>query len=304
MREAFSNQLVDLVKKNDQVYLLSGDHGYALFDLLRREKPDHFINAGIAEQNMIGVGAGLSKLGLYPIMYGLAAFLPIRVLEQIKIDFCYENLPGLFIGDGAGVVYSHLGTSHQSTEDIAALRAIPQISILSPCDAVEFKACFQWAVKQKSPVYLRMGKADLGVVHKNQISDLNMNPIPIISENNQTAIFATGSMVAICQQLIETKKIKTDLYSVPVLKCATQIDFKSILKKYKKITTVEEHSIYGGLGDLICAEAAEMGSVQIHKIGINDQFSEKCGTYQFLMQEHGLDSDSVLKKLNHFLMTT
>ena len=145
MREAFSQNLVDLVKNNPAVYVLSGDHGYALFDSLRKENPTHFINAGVAEQNMVGVGAGMAKTGLYPIMYGLCAFVPIRVLEQIKMDFCYENLPGLFIGDGAGVVYSHLGASHQSTEDVSALRGVPNISILSPADKYEFVACFKLA---------------------------------------------------------------------------------------------------------------------------------------------------------------
>ncbi len=301
MRESFSKSLVELVKKDPNVYLLSGDHGYALFDALRKEKPDHFINAGVAEQNMVGVGAGLSKLGLYPIMYGLSAFVPVRVLEQIKIDFCYEKLPGLFIGDGAGVVYSHLGASHQSTEDIAALRAVPGISILSPCDAVEFNACFKWAVEQKSTVYLRMGKADLGVIHKKEISNFNNEPISVIGKGHKLAIYATGSMVKPCMDLIEQDKIQADLYSVPVLKTKEKINFGSSLKKYSKVVTVEEHSVYGGLGDLIASSAAEIGTIQVKKIGIEDKFSQLCGTYQYLMLEHGLDIDSIEKKIKSWI---
>lgn len=297
MRESFSKRLVELVKSNPNVYLLSGDHGYALFDALRKEKPDHFINAGVAEQNMVGVGAGLSKLGLYPIMYGLSAFVPVRVLEQIKIDFCYEGLPGLFIGDGAGVVYSHLGASHQSTEDIAALRAVPGISILSPADAIEFNACFKWAISQKSAVYMRMGKADLGAVHKQELASLPSGPIPIVQEGNSIAVYATGSMVKPCFDLIQLKKIKADLYSVPVLKTKSKLNFASSLFKYKKIFTVEEHSIFGGLGDIIGSAAAELGNVKVQKIGIEDQFSKFCGTYQYLMKEHGLDTDSIVRKI-------
>ncbi len=123
MRAAFSDCLVAAARRDSRVMLLTGDHGYALFDSLRRECPAHYFNAGIAEQNMVGVAAGMAKAGLRPICYGLSAFVPIRVLEQIKLDVCYENLPVIFIGDGAGVVYSSLGTSHQSTEDIAALRS-------------------------------------------------------------------------------------------------------------------------------------------------------------------------------------
>ena len=165
MRETFSKSLVQAAQKDPNLYLLTGDHGYALFDGLRKTCPERFINAGVAEQNMVGVAAGMAKLGFMPIIYGLSAFVPVRVLEQIKIDFCYENLPCILIGDGAGVVYSHLGASHQSTEDIACLRAVPNIRILSPADKFELEACFELALKAKAPVYLRMGKADLGSVH-------------------------------------------------------------------------------------------------------------------------------------------
>jgi transketolase len=300
MREAFSKSIVDLIRNDSNVYLLSGDHGYALFDLLRKEMPTHFINAGVAEQNMVGVGAGLSKLGFYPIIYGLSAFVPIRVLEQIKIDFCYENLPGLFIGDGAGVVYSHLGASHQSTEDIAALRGIPNMTILSPCDRFEFQACFDWAVTQKTPVYLRMGKADLGDVHSAVIKKFNERPISVIKSGQKMAVFATGSMVKPCLDLIQQNRIKADLFSVPVLKRIGTIDFQTCLQGYDKVIVAEEHSIYGGLGDMLAAAAAETGAVRLRKIGIEDQFSEKCGTYQYLMEEHKLDINSIEKKINEW----
>ena len=138
--------------------MLTGDHGYALFDEFRHRLPDQFINAGIAEQNMVGVAAGLAKAGYKPIVYGLSAFVPVRVLEQIKLDICYEGLPVTLVGDGAGMVYSSLGGSHQSTEDIAVLRAIPAIRILSPCDAFEMDYAMDHALRFEAPTYLRMGK--------------------------------------------------------------------------------------------------------------------------------------------------
>ncbi len=140
MRNAFSKTLVERAQPGSRVLLLTDHHGYALFDEFRRVCPDQYINAGIAEQNMVGVAAGLVKAGFRPIVYGLSAFVPIRVLEQIKLDVCYEQLPATFTGAGAGVVYSNLGTSHQSTEDIAALRGVPHISILSPADSLKLQA--------------------------------------------------------------------------------------------------------------------------------------------------------------------
>src|SRR5947207_11709326 len=140
MRMTFSNILCEAAQADPRLLLLTGDHGYALFDPFRGVCPDQYINAGVAEQNMVGVAAGLAKGGFRPVVYGLSAFVPIRVLEQIKMDVCYEHLPVIFIGDGAGVVYSTLGTSHQSTEDVSALRGVPCLSILSPADAAEMTA--------------------------------------------------------------------------------------------------------------------------------------------------------------------
>src|SRR5262252_9087896 len=157
MRTAFSNALVQAALADPRIVLLTGDHGYALFDEFRAACPGQYINAGVAEQNMVGVAAGLAKGGLRPVVYGLSAFVPVRVLEQIKIDVCYEELPVVFIGDGAGVVYSALGTSHQSTEDIATLRALPHLGILSPADGQEMTTCMALALAAPGPVYLRMG---------------------------------------------------------------------------------------------------------------------------------------------------
>ena len=142
---------MNAARKDPRVLLLTGDHGYALFDEIRRVCPDQYINAGVAEQNMVGVAAGLAKGGFRPVVYGLSAFVPVRVLEQIKMDVCYESLPVIFIGDGAGVVYSTLGTSHQSTEDVAAARGVPCLSILSPADAAEMTAAMELALRRRRP---------------------------------------------------------------------------------------------------------------------------------------------------------
>src|SRR2546423_4909150 len=155
MRNAFSAALVRAAQRDPRVLLLTGDHGYALFDESRRVCPGQYLNAGVAEQNMVGVAAGLAKGGFRPIVYGLAAFVPVRVLEQVKLDVCYEGLPVVFVGDGAGVVYSSLGASHQSTEDVAALRGLPGLAILSPADAHEMTACMDVALHAGAPVYLR-----------------------------------------------------------------------------------------------------------------------------------------------------
>lgn len=302
MRKTFSSALVEYVNRNSSIYLLSGDHGYALFDSLRKEKPNHFINSGVAEQNMVGVAAGLAKQGLYPIIYGLSCFIPVRVLEQIKIDLCYENLPCLLIGDGAGVVYSHLGASHQSTEDIAVLRAIPNISILSPCDKFELKSCFDWALEQKNPIYMRMGKDDLGDVHSGSVQIKKGQPIRVNEGQSNIAFAATGSMVKIAQMLVQNFGMTADIYSFPIIKPLDVEDLIKTFKKYKKVFSLEEHSIYGGLGSTLSEIFASFdGSPTVHRIGIQDKFSELCGTYEFLMKEHLLSLADVKSQIERNL---
>lgn len=297
MRETFSKALVQAAKTNPKVYLLTGDHGYALFDSLRKECPDRFINAGIAEQNMVGVAAGLSKLGFMPVIYGLSAFVPVRVLEQIKIDFCYEKLPCILIGDGAGVVYSHLGTSHQSTEDIACLRAVPNIKIMSPADKYELQACFEMALQGNAPVYLRFGKSDLGDVHK-QVPKIEWGkPVSLKQGVGDMVFLATGSMVVQALRFVETQYPEASVFSVPCLKPLNEKTFVELFKGKKNIVVLEEHSVYGGLGSAIAEIAAEMGAPRVLRFGIKDRFSRMAGTYQYLMKEHELDFESLSREL-------
>ncbi|WP_413287831.1 transketolase family protein [Bdellovibrio sp. HCB337] len=295
MREAFSKALVQAAKDNSKLYLLTGDHGYALFDGLRKSSPERFINAGVAEQNMVGVASGLSKMGFLPVIYGLSAFVPVRVLEQIKIDFCYENLPCILIGDGAGVVYSHLGTSHQSTEDIACLRAIPNIRILSPADKFELESCFQLALQAKAPVYLRFGKSDLGDVHKKAPDIAWGKPLEVKSGSGSTVFYATGSMVHQALRLANEKYPDASVYSVPCLKPLDENHFIQTFKGKKNVIVIEEHSVYGGLGSAVAEVVSSVGGPRVVRLGIKDRFSKMCGTYQYLMKEHELDFEALAR---------
>lgn len=296
MRSIFSQAILAAAEADPKVLLLTGDHGYALFDEFRKYRPQQFINAGIAEQNMVGVAAGLAKAGFKPIVYGLSAFVPMRVLEQIKIDVCYENLPVVFIGDGAGLVYSSLGSSHQSTEDIAALRAIPNIAILSPCDQQEMHYAMQQALQFTGPTYVRMGKSDVGQVHS---SPVQINPGDMVqvrtSDNPHIAFVATGSMVKTAIQLANNKNASA--WSVPTIKPLNTQQLQQIAQGVNTIVVLEEHSIYGGLGSLVAEIVSEQGQTKVIRLGVQDRFSQKCGSYDYLIKEHQLDLDSLLPKI-------
>lgn len=302
MRAAFSQALVRLAKADTNVLLLTGDHGYALFDEFRKECPAQYINAGIAEQNMVGMAAGLARVGFRPFVYGLSAFIPVRVIEQIKLDIAHDNLPVILIGDGAGFVYSHLGTSHQSTEDIACTRAIPQLSIYSPADRFEVTACMEIAYEAKLPVYLRMGKSDRGDVHVAVPKIMLGNLLQVKSGvAGDIAFIVTGSLVRTAIDIATEKYPNAVVWSIPFIKPINTEQVISICKTNKILVVIEEHSVLGGLGSMIAEIASEFCPIRLLRIGVHDRFSHYCGTYEYLLKEHGLDRCSIEQRIHDFL---
>ncbi|MBA4027056.1 MAG: transketolase [Cyanobacteria bacterium DS3.002] len=302
MRDAFSNSLVKLAMADPNIILLTGDHGYALFDEFRKQCPTQYINAGIAEQNMVGMAAGLARTGFRPFVYGLSAFVPIRVIEQIKIDVAHDNLPVVFTGDGAGFVYSHLGTSHQSMEDIACTRAIANLAVLSPSDRFELTMCMQAAYDMKSSVYLRMGKSDRGDIHSAVLS-CEIGSLSNVQEGkeNQIAFLATGSMSRVASEIAASHYPDAALWTVPFIKPIDESQVIAICKRSSAIVVLEEHSVMGGLGSVITEIASENCPIPVLRIGVKDRFSHMCGTYDYLLKEHGLDRDAIELQIRSFL---
>ena len=303
MRAAFSEALVRLAKADPNVLLLTGDHGYALFDDFRRECPAQYINAGIAEQNMVGMAAGLARVGFRPIVYGLSAFIPVRVVEQIKLDVAHDKLPVIFIGDGAGFVYSHLGTSHQSTEDIACTRAIPDLSVYSPADRFEVTACMELAYHSKAPVYLRMGKSDRGDVHISVPQTKAGNLLEAKPGKSGDLVFiATGALVRTALDIAAGSYPDTAVWSVPFIKPIDSKQVTALCKQNRGVVVFEEHSVLGGLGSVIAEIASEFAPVRVLRIGVRDRFSHHCGSYEYLLKEHGLNRLAVELRIRDFII--
>lgn len=303
MRDAFSSSLVRLAKADPNVVLLTGDHGYALFDAFRRECPSQYINAGIAEQNMVGMAAGLARTGFRPIVYGLSAFIPVRVLEQIKLDVAHDALPVIFIGDGAGFVYSHLGTSHQSTEDIACTRAVPDLQVYSPADAHEVNLCMQAAYEARASVYLRMGKSDRGLVHAQPVVAPAGALLQLQTGTSGVAIIATGSMTRVALDIAQAKHPDAAVYSAPFIKPIDEQSVVQVCRQSRCVITLEEHSVHGGLGSLIAEISSQHAPVRILRIGVQDRFSQHCGSYDYLLKEHGLDRLAIERQIREFMAT-
>jgi transketolase len=302
LRAAFSDALVRLAKADPNVLLLTGDHGYALFDDFRRECPAQYINAGIAEQNMVGMAAGLARTGFRPFVYGLSAFIPVRVIEQIKLDIAHDKLPVVLIGDGAGFVYSHLGTSHQSTEDIACTRAIPDLSVYAPADRFEMSACMELAYHANASVYLRMGKSDRGDVHaappQALVGDLLLAKP---GDSGSIAFIATGSLVRTALDIASAAYPQAAVWSAPFIKPIKSERVTTICQQSSRVVVLEEHSVLGGLGSVIAEIASEYAPVRLLRIGVQDRFSCHCGTYEYLLKEHGLDRLAIEDRIRTFI---
>src|SRR3546814_8956882 len=186
------------------------------------------------------MAAGLARAGFRPFVYGLSAFIPVRVLEQIKLDVAHDDLPVVLVGDGAGFVYSHLGTSHQSTEDIACVRAVPNVAILSPADRHEVTMAMQAAYDRCGPIYFRMGKSDRGDVHSGPVAAYPGEPLQVRKGNEQLAILATGSMVKPALSVAEDLDLDASVWSIPWIKPVDSDAIASICAASRAVITIKK----------------------------------------------------------------
>ncbi len=296
MRNRLSLLLKQVCEKDPSRIVLSGDHGYALFDMLRSHLPDRFVNVGVAEQAMIGYAAGLTRIGFKPIVYGLAAFVPMRVLEQIKLDLCHANLPVIMLGDGAGLVYSTLGNSHQCAEDISCLKPLPNIRIYSPCDAYELQACFDEATSYAGPAYIRVGKGDRPAVHAQELNNTEFQWLKK-TDDTGTCLVATGSFSSVAKDL--GAKLGHSVISVPRIKpLGTEII--DTIAGFSSVIVIEEHGHHGGLYSSICEMMCERGGQKIprmHSISLSDRSMHRCGTYQYALSEHGISDAQIERRV-------
>jgi transketolase len=295
MREKLSALLTEYAVNDPQVVILSGDHGYALFDALQKAAPDQFINVGIAEQGMIGIAAGLARAGYRPIVYGLSSFVPIRVLEQIKLDLCISKLPVLVLGDGAGLVYSTLGSSHQCGEDVAALRPMPGISIYSPADAFELEACFRRAMDGAAgPSYLRIGKSDRKPVHTSLPTATGYS-FTRKSGDAKAVLVGTGSMSSAAVAL--AGEFALDSISVMQIKPFPE-KLAADLAAYEKVFVLEEHHRSGGLFSAVAEEIGlaprtTRAAPRLYSVSLKDQFARFCGSHEYALSEHDLTNSQI-----------
>lgn len=304
MRELLSDLIVSQASRDPNTIVLSGDHGYALFDGIRSAHPSQFINVGVMEQGMVGFAAGLAKTGHKPIVYGLAAFVPVRVLEQIKLDVCYSNLPIIFLGDGAGLVYSTLGSSHQCGEDIACLRPLPNIRVYTPADSRELDLCFKEAADGSGPAYIRIGKSDRPAVEGGAPTTtapyFSTTCMPTRTAGPNAAIVSMSSMTSLGHAIAK----ELGIANLAVMRVKPWHDaLVASLRGFDRLIVIEEHSRWGGLASTVADAFAEAGVTlpRMKALTLQEKFAEKCGSWQYALSEHDLDDGQVRRRVRQAL---
>ena len=290
----FGITLMELMGQRNDLIVLSSDMSTpAGLDKFKAAYPDHFMNMGIAEQNMIGTAAGLAEEGYKPICVAQACFVTMRSFEQVRQYCGYMQLPMVIIGIGSGVSLQYMGNTHYAIEDLALMRTIPGMEVIAPCDSYEAVKAFEYAVNSKHPVYIRLfGGTAIPAVF-NEETDFAFGKAIKLKEGKDVQIIAIGSMVGNAMKVaeeLEAEGIEASLTDMHTIK---PFDSETIEKDKKLIVTLEEHNIIGGLGSAV-AEALSLYSnhPKLLKLGISDRFVP-VGSYKYLLQQCGLDIESI-----------
>ena len=303
MRNAFAKILTERAVENPKLFLLYGDIGNKLFDEFKQLRPNNFVNAGVAEANMVGVASGLAKSGLLPVVYTINSFLSLKTIEQIKIDVCYQNLPVVFIGTGSALSYSNLGTTHHSLEDFALLSAIPNMKIFAPADSLELERCFDYALKNRSPCYIRIGKkGEKNLTDELAVGEYSALRKIITDEKSKTLLISTGTIageVHDAAKLIKKEGVSVNFWTLSQIKPLSEGILKQILRSGYNVIVVEEHTSYGGLSSILAYANQFTFKLDLKMYSINtvDQFHNGTGDLIEARESLGMTSTRIVEFL-------
>lgn len=301
----FNLFLPDVIQDYPNLKILSSDMSYgARMERFKAFYPEHFLNVGIAEENLIGVSAGLTSEGYKCVALAQATFITMRCYEQVRQYMSYMGYPIVLVGLSAGLIMQFMGNTHYAIEDMAIMRVLPGIEVLSPADAGEAVRAFEYALSSNKPCYIRLtGSADAPSIY-NQYDAYNPTKANILKEGNEISIIATGAMVSVATYAAGLVEQQTGV-SVKVIDMHSiqPLDLNAIdqCRKSKLVATIEEHYISGGLGSAVAdVLIEEPNAPKLLKIGIQDKYSI-VGDYGFLKEQHGLTPENIAKRISESL---
>jgi len=302
MRNTFIQTLLENAKRDPNIIFITGDLGFGVIEEFQKQLPNQFINAGVSEQAMMGMAAGIASTGKRVFVYSIGNFPTLRCLEQIRNDVCLMNNPVVIVSVGAGYSYGSQGYTHHALEDIAVMRALPNMNVYIPADAVESKSLTNYLCKNKSPSYLRLGKTGEPILTNNTIEPLNNRIVDIKSGDDGTILFVgpIGKRALAAAEILDQMNLNVSVASVPF---ATDIDIAYLKYAAAKgpIVTVEEHSTRGGFGSIILESLHQLNvPYRLKIIASSQQNLSEIGSQDYLQVTNGLDEKSIVDAFNSF----
>ena len=298
-RESFGKALVELGKENENVVVLTADlAGATKTSLFEKEFPDRFINVGIAEQNMIGISAGLATTGKIPFASTFAIFAAGRAYDQIRNSVAYPKLNVKICGTHAGVTVGEDGATHQMLEDLSLMRSIPNMTVLCTSDDVQTKWAIKEMVKIDGPVYIRLARVATPVIY-DENQKFEIGKMVQIGDGTDATVFATGVEVAEAlkaKEELEKENINIRVVDVHTIKPIDREMIIKCAKETKKLITIEDHSVIGGLGTAVCEVLSEEYPTKVVRMGMQDKFG-KSGKAEQLLKYFKLDSEAIIEEI-------
>jgi transketolase len=297
MRDAFISRLYSYAKRDQDIIFITNDQGATSLDQFRKDLPTQFINAGVSEQNIISVAAGLALGGKKVYVYSIASFITLRCFEQIKLDLCAMNLPVTILGVGAGYSYATDGPTHHATEDIAILRTLPNIQIYVPSDSNMAAGLVDISLYSNGPIYIRCDREKLPVLY-NQKDDFSSG-LSVLHEGQKLCVISTGIMVH--RALEVAKELSKRSFPVKVidlyrLKPLNKDGIFNTIKEAERLFALEEHTINGGLGSIIAELLVDFGlSIPLRRLAVEDALLYCYGARDDLHRRQGIDTESIVK---------
>lgn len=298
MRNHLINKITELAEEDKNIILITGDLGFGVLERFQKKFPKRFINVGIAEQNMATVAAGLALEGNKVFIYSIGNFPTLRCIEQIRNDICYHNANVKILAVGSGFAYGTLGMTHHATEDLAIMRALPNMKVFTPCDSISAEAIAQDICKINGPCYVRLERGGEPEIFSKD-EKFEIGKLKEIRKGYDIVVITIGTVIneAIkAADILREQNKNISVYSVYSLKPIDKEQILEIAQKYNYIITVEEHQITGGLGSTIAEIIAENNMVtKIIRLGLNDEFTSVVGNQEYLREVYKIDYKNIIK---------
>jgi transketolase len=296
MRGAFTQTLVELAAKDERIMLLTGDLGFMALEPFSERFPKRFINAGVAEQNMVGIATGLAEAGFIPFVYSITPFASLRPYEFIRNGPVMHHLPVRIVGIGGGFEYGHAGKSHYGLEDVAVMRAQPGMNVMAPADAMQTRTIMRETVNLPGPIYYRLGKDDKTMVPGLE-GAFKVGHVQLIGEGDDLLIVSMGAIsseAAAAMHELEASGTRCTLAVVASISPAPVDDLVKLLKRFRVVMTVEAHYRIGGVGSLVCEVAAEHGlGCRVVRCGVG-RVDGRSGSQPYMERQHGLSREALV----------